>query len=120
MPAGSRWRLLVHDAEGKAFHVTSNRAFGGPVSDSPSSTVTVLPGTEFDELVLGEFLHLEQMDTGRWWLNVAGLTVWIEADPDGKPTSVNVYGPGDYDEPVEGVRYGGPALADEWPPKRGG
>lgn len=86
------------------------------MSDSPSSSVTVLAGAEFDELVVGQFVHLEQMDTGRWWLNVAGVTLWIEADPDGKPTSVNVYRPGDYDEPVDGVAYGGPALVDVWPP----
>lgn len=103
--AGSHWRVLVHQM------LPKGRC--GPSHEVSSES---LPGTEFDELVIGQFLHLEQMDTGRWWMNVAGVTVWIEADPGGRPTSVNVYGPGDYAGPVEGVVYGGPALADEWPP----
>jgi hypothetical protein len=60
---------------------------------------------EFDELVVGRWIHLEQMDTGTWWANIGGVTLWIRADRDGRPTSVSVYGPGDYGDPVAGCRY---------------
>ena len=129
--AGTRWRILVHDwlgkkgveetgfPYGKAHHVTSDPEFGRlPVSvmgkearaqadalRSERSTETVLAGTEFDELVIGRWIHLEQMDTGRWWMNIGGVTVWVKADRDGRPVSVDVYGPHDYASPVPGCEY---------------
>lgn len=64
-----------------------------------------LSGTEFDELVVGHWLHVEQMDSGYWWMNVGGVTVHVRADRDGRPTHVTVHGPGDYAEPVDGCTY---------------
>lgn len=90
--AGAPWRLLAHEriagqrVTGQAHHIG-------------------IPGTEFDELVVGRWIHIEQMDTGKWWMNIAGVTVWVRADRDGRPTSVDVYGPGDYAEAVEGCEY---------------
>lgn len=116
--AGSPWRILVHEWVGKksatsatygvSHHVTNLRSFGGggdETSDSPHSRVHELSGTEFDELVIGEWIHLEQMDNHSWWMNVGGVTLWVRADRDGKPTSVTVYGPNDYAHPVDGVKY---------------
>lgn len=77
-----------------------------------------LPGALFDELVVDDWLHVEQMDSRKYWINIGGVTVWVRVDKHGRPKCVDVYGPGDYAPAVEGVRYGGPALADEWPPKR--
>jgi hypothetical protein len=59
---------------------------------------------EFDELVVGKWIHLEQMDSGSWWMNVGGVTVWIRADRDGNPKRVTVYGPGDYADPCRRLR----------------
>lgn len=87
--AGHPWRILVHDQDRKPHDTSSDK----------------LPGTEFDELVVGQSIHLEQMDTGRWWMNIGGVTVWLYADEDGKPTAVSVYGPDDYAEPVDGCDY---------------
>ena len=48
------------------------------------------------------WLHLEQMDEGCWWLDVGGVVVNVQADPDGTPRRVSVEL-----EPVDGVTYGG-------------
>lgn len=109
--AGARWRVLAHEVlaaprdglrYGAAFEVTSDgRA-------TPSATTTVLPGTELDEVVVGEWLHLEQLDRRHWHLDVGGVVLAIEADRDGRPTAVTVHGPGDYASPVDGCRYAMP------------
>ena len=128
--AGSRWRILVHEISGerRAHDITSDphsparhaqtlkrlaamRPDLPPPSDLTSHVV--VEGTEFDELVVGSWIHLEQMDTGRWWMNVGGVTVNITADRDGRPKVVDVYGPGDYGEAVEGCRYSLTWSSDE-------
>lgn len=119
--AGGRWRILVHQPGGKSHHVQSDAAFGtlpaavlGEESRkrlddlrAEHSTMTVLAGTEFDELVVGRWIHVEQMDVGRWWMAIGGLVVWVQVDRDGRPTAVDWYEPGTYDEPVPGVVYQG-------------
>lgn len=118
--AGSRWRLLVHNMAaggmaGVSHHVKSHpdegnlpHAVGNPDTRArmdeiaaQHSITTVLAGTEFDELVVGHFLHVEQMDTGLWWMDVGGVTVHVRADRDGNPKSVIV----DLDEKRDGVTY---------------
>lgn len=109
--AGAVWRLLVHEWRGPghdtpygmSHNVQSDRVRGR--DDSEWSKTTVLPRTEFDELVVGQWLHVEQMDSGVWWMNVGGVTVWVKADRDGRPLRVDVYGPHDYAEPVDGCAY---------------
>jgi hypothetical protein len=89
-----------------AHHVANDRTFGGgDGADTEWSRHLELPGTEFDELVVGRWIHIEQMDTTQWWMNIGGLTVWVKADRDGNPKHVTVYGPKDYDAPVEGCAY---------------
>lgn len=114
---GSPWRLLVHEWAGRAprqregtygtsHHVTNQAGFGGRVPDSDHSRTHEFPGTEFDELVVGQgLIHIEQMDTHVWWLNVGGVTVHVTADRDGRPRHVWVAGPGDYDERRPGCTY---------------
>jgi hypothetical protein len=126
--AGARWRLLVHRVNPQplddgplydlSYDVTSDPQAAekeaataqrlveiGGRPQTPQPPPTVLLDTEFDELVVGSFLHIEQMDEGLWWMNIGGVTVHVRADPDGNPTSVRVSGPLDYDEPREGVVY---------------
>lgn len=113
---GRRWRLLVHHWAGRpagqreggydiSHHVSPDPAFGGRYPDTPTSRTTVLPGCEFDELVVGSWLHVEQMDGGTWWMNIGGVTVHVTADRDGRPRHVWVAGPDDYDAPVDGCTY---------------
>jgi hypothetical protein len=89
--AGGRWRLLAHEAL--------------PHGASGQAHRVEIPGAEFDELVVGRWIHIEQMDTGFWWMNIGGVTVHVKADRDGRPTHVMVHGPGDYAGPVEGCTY---------------
>jgi hypothetical protein len=124
--AGSRWRILVHERipgermSGRAFDITSDpraierhaetmrrlNEMRPDLPPSPDTTVvTVLPGTEFDELVIGKFLHLEMMDTNLWWCSIGGVVLNIRADRDGNPKQVDVFGPGTYDDPVPGCEY---------------
>lgn len=109
--AGSPWRLLVHEWRGSqpdgtkygVSHHVSNTPVGGPASEWRRDHV--IEGTEFDELVVGRWIHVEQMGTRAWWMNIGGLTINIGVDRDGRPRDVDVYGPGDYADPVEGVEY---------------
>lgn len=123
--AGSPWRILVHEYTshghyGDAHHITNDaNTFGRAPTHKLSAEAkahleqvlarrpppTVLPRTEFDELVIGRWIHLEAMGNGRWWINIGGVTIWADADREGRPTAVCVYGPGDYADPVDGVTY---------------
>lgn len=112
--AGAQWRVLVHDHLGRgrygtAHHITSDRRLGAlpgtqGLGGSEHERVIELPGTEFDELVVGRFLHVENMGDC-YWLNIAGVVITVVADRDGRPLRVRVTGPGDDDEPVPGCRY---------------
>lgn len=80
--AGARWRILVHEPHARTFHVSSNPRESG-------DNVTVLPGTEFDELVVGKgAIHIEQMASGLWWMSIGGVHIDIRIDRDGRPVSV--------------------------------
>jgi hypothetical protein len=125
--AGSPWRILVHDyvggdlCYGKAHDITNHPAAyrGGlepemarradatrqAAEQAGLSETIILPRTEFDELVVGHWIHLEQMNTSQWWMSIGGVTVWVTADRDGHPKQVSVFGPNDYDGPVDGCAY---------------
>jgi hypothetical protein len=128
--ASDHWRVLVHDVEprggsGVAHHIGHSKTYGGgDGTDSEWSRHTEIPGTDFDELVVGgakaHWLHIEQMDTGYWWMSISGVVVHVKADRDGRPLHVMVHGPGDYEQPVEGCTYELAWSADNEPPKRRG
>lgn len=128
--AGSPWRILVHEWLGgqQLRRLHYGRAYDiGNIPDAPRRRAetmrkieelspaigkmpdgvrhTILEGTEFDELVVGRWIHLEQMDAGKWWMNVGGVTIDITADRDGHPIRVLVQGPEDYAGPVDGCTY---------------
>lgn len=116
--AGARWRVLVHEMlprgfSGNSHHFGTKSALGRDTEDRTVECAdgtfhmrhTVLDGYDLDEVVVGQFLHLEQKDVGQYWLNIAGVTIWIQADRDGRPLEVDVFGPTDYDDPVNGCKY---------------
>lgn len=120
--AGSPWRILVHERGGgrKSYDVSNDPAAPARQAETirqvneirpgmdpfeDTTSVTVLEGTEFDELVIGRWIHLEQMDTRRWWINVGGVTINVRADRDGRPKRIDVFGPGDYADPEKGCTY---------------
>jgi hypothetical protein len=110
---GSPWRLLVHEYVGKqpdgtlygtSHHVSNDREV--VKTEGRYRAGHQLPAnTEFDELVVGRWLHVEQMDATRWWMNVGGVTLWIDVDREGRPRRVDVYGPGEHAEAVDGCEY---------------
>lgn len=94
--AGARWRLLVHEPQGRSFSVTSDpdaakkdAALTARLGlGTQTKGITILAGTEFDEVVAGSFLHAEQMNTGQWWINIGGVHLTVHVDRDGRATSV--------------------------------
>lgn len=129
---GSPWRLLVHEWVGRkkgtsltygAAHDVSNgerplpRTLGADVIATIQANRErhiadglrvdhILPANcEFDELVVGQWLHVEQQDSGLWWMSIAGHVLWVDVDRDGRPTCVRHYEPGEHAERVEGCTY---------------
>lgn len=106
--AGSPWRLLVHEPrpDGTSHHVTNRPTYGGTaLPDTDRRQTHVLEATEFDELAVGRWLHVEQMDAGRWWMTIGGVTVWIKADRDGRPRTIEITGPAAHDTAVPECTY---------------
>ena len=60
---GARWRVLAH---------TNDR----PVEMANQGIL--------DEVVVEDWLHLEQMDDRQWWMRVGDAKIWINLDADGK------------------------------------
>jgi hypothetical protein len=85
--------------------VTPDPVFVAAHPDGDYSCTHLLEDCEFDELVVGRWLHVEQMGPTVWWMNIGGVTVHVTVDRDGRPTRVRVDGPGDYDTPVDGCTY---------------
>lgn len=129
---GSPWRILVHEwlgakgddgiRYGRAYDVSSDPSAPArhaeatrrlsamrpdlpPLPEKYETRHTVLEGTEFDELVIGRWIHLEQMDSGIWHCEIGGVVLTVTADRDGRPRKVSVHGPGDYDDRAEGCEY---------------
>ncbi|MEU8151749.1 hypothetical protein [Nonomuraea sp. NPDC048901] len=107
---GGRWRLLVHEWLGKqpgsdVRYGTSHHVSSAPGQDGEHSKHHHLANTEFDELVVGSWLHVEQMDAHVYWMNVGGVTLNVRVDRDGRPQRVSVYGPGGYASSEDGVEY---------------
>lgn len=121
--AGSKWRVKVHGDRDEAgmfnmsHHIAHDRDFGSGRKggydrlrrEFPSivehGQAHEFPGTEFDELVVGQFLHIEQMDTGYWWGSIGGVVIHVKADRDGRPKVVTVHMPGMWDDAVPGCEY---------------
>ena len=121
--AGSRWRLLVHrmrpDGDnGASIHAQSHPSTplrlhpdAAPLETSLAdihaqfAAELDLPGTEFDELAVGSWLHVEQLDTGHYWMSVGGVVLHVTADPDGRPTLVTVHTAGEYEQRIPGCEY---------------
>lgn len=77
--AGSHWRILVHERIGKGY--------GKQIEDSHE---TYQEHTEFDELVIDEWIHLEQMDTNHWWMRLGPLMVHVTVGERGQARTIQV------------------------------
>lgn len=61
---GRRWRVLAH---------------------AQAETVELENRGIFDELVVDNWLHLEQMDKREWCLRVGDARIWISIEDDAQP-----------------------------------
>jgi hypothetical protein len=62
---GKKWRLLAHQVD---------------------TTVEVENEGTFDELVVDDWLHVEQMDETVWWLRVGDARLLVTLDREGPPS----------------------------------
>ncbi len=69
---GRSWRVLVHRSDGTPH----------PIELRSEQYVA---RTEFDELVIGKWIHLEQMGERTWWMRVGNYTLYITIDGYGRP-----------------------------------
>jgi hypothetical protein len=67
--AGGTWRLLAHRG------------------DEPFEAADI---GVFDELVVDEWLHVEQLDTNQWWLRVGDARILVRVTGDDQPAVVDV------------------------------
>lgn len=96
----SKWRLQVNTPEGiqTTLHLNSSQH----------------PNSVFDELVIDDWFHLEQMDEKDYWMRLGQLTIRIhlgEAGPDVSvcnETTEEEWGPIEADLPL---------LDENWMPK---
>jgi hypothetical protein len=63
---GKVWRVLAHRGDGGSVEVENHGAF--------------------DELVVDDWLHIEQMDAAVWWLRVGDARLWVTLDNMGQAT----------------------------------
>lgn len=74
MKPGRRWRILAYEDNGGRIEVRS------PDIDRP----TVSGRSVLDEVVIDDWLHLEQMDTRKWLLVLGGFHFWITVPKKGR------------------------------------
>lgn len=77
---GSSWRTLVHRREGE-------RGYGKPIEDDNDRHAAP---TEFDELVIDDFLHVEQQDPRNYWMRVGPLRINVTVGERGQARVVSV------------------------------
>ena len=72
---GKSWRILAHGG-GRDVQIGT---FAGATDKARAK------GTVFDEVVIDDWLHLEQMDRRLWWLHIGDrdLIVWIRVPRKG-------------------------------------
>lgn len=61
---GERWRVLAHDEH---------------------TTIELEDQGIFDELVVDEWLHIEQMDDNVWWFRVGDARILVTISENGPP-----------------------------------
>lgn len=99
---GVPWRVNAVDMQ-RSHHIASHRNFGfGHTGTCPPDSDTFVahefPDTEFDELVVGRWCHIEAMDDNQWCMSIGGVTLHVTTDRDGRPKKVRVDGPvGEWD-----------------------
>lgn len=95
---GHSWRILAQ-ADDRQVHATSTPELRTSLSKICPNLRKVIKaqifdgvpwaGTVFDELVIDDWLHLEQMDDRYWWMRIGDTVLWITVPRKG-PVQVAV------------------------------
>jgi DNA polymerase IIIc chi subunit len=80
---GSTWRFLAHEWKGY-------KAMNGKPIELRSQDC---PPSEFDELVVDHWFHMEQLDANLWWMQIGDYTVHVYVDREGKAEHVEIEEP---------------------------
>ena len=97
-PAGKRWRILAQGTKGERISLESPpvasatkrfRAAHPEVNWAGVANIVgpepTAPDSVFDELVIDDWFHLEQMDTRLWWMRVGDYHLWVRIPAKGDP-----------------------------------
>lgn len=125
---GDRWRILVQSKTDKIAMCSPEleaeyRAEAAAKGYKHVPDALSPPGFVFDELVIDNFLHLEQMDDDDWWMRVGDARVAIHVQPDGSADVLierGEYGPVKGDTLVDRDRHrvdwrACPTCRQNWP-----
>lgn len=96
MKPGYRWRILAHRDKGESVSIVSawtrraadrwwKKAMPGQKRPAAEREQVVREPSCFDELVIDNWFHLEQMDSRTWWVCVAGYHIWVRIPTKGEP-----------------------------------
>ena len=85
IPCGACWRVLAHDPRGRRAPFSVHSADYRESRSVLSDPTKLLGRYVLDELVIDDWLHLEQMATRLWWLRIGDDMVMISIGRDGKP-----------------------------------
>lgn len=61
-----------------------SRKFWAERGKEPPYTIVSCPSSMFDEVVISDWLHLEHMDKGYYWMRVGDARLDIRVQEDGK------------------------------------
>lgn len=104
-PGMDSWRIQIDELrrKGQKMYGTRWQYTSEPVEavEDTYGATAGLPNTIIDEVVIGDWFHLECMGDRSYWMNVAGVTVNVLLDKKGVPTVVRV----EVDAPVPGCEY---------------
>lgn len=85
---GSRWRILAKGPKDRRVDIRSSR----PARLDPSRDVSVMAGAVFDEVVIDDWLHIEQMDTRQWYARVGDNVIYVTLPRDPKkPPQITIH-----------------------------
>lgn len=86
---GFNWRVLAHKRTKPLHHGYATDSWSTYAGQRWAEHQPLLEGDwELDELVIDDWLHIEQMDTRTWWMRVGNQdgkckVVWVTVDRDG-------------------------------------
>lgn len=77
------WRLSADLPDGRSLVAGTDAATPLPPDLRRYLVEQHWPGSAFDEVVVGRWLHVERMSKRTWWMNVAGVVINVDVRRDG-------------------------------------